>query len=210
MPRPSNTEERRAQIVEGLMLVLRERGYERASIAHIARAAGLTPGLVHYHFPSKQAVLLAVGEALDARFSARYERRLARAGDGPRAALHAFVDAHLALGDDASPVHVASWVALGAEASWQPEVGALYREKLEARRLLLRGLLLRALRAEGRSAARLDALAATVLACIEGFFQLATAAPGTVPEGSAARSARAMLDGLLDCRPSRRTQGDRP
>ena len=47
MARPSNTEERRQQIVQGLLRVMAERGYERASIAEIARAAGLTPGLVH-------------------------------------------------------------------------------------------------------------------------------------------------------------------
>ena len=58
-------EERRAQIVDGLMRVLPEHGYERASVARIAKAAGLSPGLVHHHFENKQAILLALGERLD-------------------------------------------------------------------------------------------------------------------------------------------------
>lgn len=53
MPRPSNTAERQEQIVLGLLEVMAERGYEKASVASIARAAELSPGLVHYHFQTK-------------------------------------------------------------------------------------------------------------------------------------------------------------
>ena len=37
-----------------------DRGYERASVTAIAKAAGLTPGLVHYHFHNKKEILLAL------------------------------------------------------------------------------------------------------------------------------------------------------
>ena len=71
--RRSNTLERREQIVEGLRLVMARNGYEGSSVAEIAGAAGLTPGLVHYHFTSKRAVLLALIENLDRRVQARVE-----------------------------------------------------------------------------------------------------------------------------------------
>ena len=58
MPRPSNTDARREQIVLGLQRVMAERGYEKATVSAIAQAAGLTPGLVHYHFKNKQEMLL--------------------------------------------------------------------------------------------------------------------------------------------------------
>jgi TetR/AcrR family transcriptional repressor of bet genes len=74
MPRPSNTAERRAQIIEGLLNVIAADGYEGATIASIAKAAGLGSGLVHYHFTTKQAILLAlierIGELIDARYRA--------------------------------------------------------------------------------------------------------------------------------------------
>ena len=62
MARQSNTDERRAQIATALVDVMARRGYDGASVADIARAAGLTAGLVHYHFETKHAILI---EALD-------------------------------------------------------------------------------------------------------------------------------------------------
>ena len=41
MPRPSNTQQRRAQIVDGMLTVMATTGYTRASIQAIARAAGI-------------------------------------------------------------------------------------------------------------------------------------------------------------------------
>jgi len=65
MARPSNTEARRSQIVDGLVMVLSERGYERSSVQAIASAAGLSPGLVHYHFKNKLEILVELVERLD-------------------------------------------------------------------------------------------------------------------------------------------------
>ncbi len=200
MPRPSNRDARRAQIVEGLMQVLPEFGYERASIARIARAAGLSPGLVHHHFDSKQAILLALAERLEATVDARMPD--ART---PRRRLYGFVDAHLALGPDADPRAVACWVALGAEAVFQPEVGAVYRAIVGRRRERLLALLRDVCRDEQRSTRGLETASAAVLAVIEGFFQLASAAPETVPRGSAAATARACVDKLIDAQPPRRS-----
>ena len=50
MPRPSNTSERRKEIVSGLLHAMARRGYAETSMPEIARAAKLTPGLLHYHF----------------------------------------------------------------------------------------------------------------------------------------------------------------
>ncbi len=198
MGRHSNRAQRRGEIVDGLMRVLPRVGYERATIAKIAKAAGLSAGLVHHHFENKQAILLALGERLDQIVAER--RREART---PRTRLFAFLDAHLALdGDDgdapAHPVAIACWVAIGAEAVVQPEVGALYRRLIAARRDELRGLLEAVLKDEGGTTRGLDATTATLLATVEGIFQLATAAPDTIPPGSAAGSVRRLAEHLLD------------
>ena len=121
MPRPSNTEERRAQIVDGLIAVMARQGYERASVAAIAAEAHLVPGLVHYHFESKLEILLALVEVLHARLRERTARLLAGVDpEDPHARLAAFLDAHVATGTGADPQAVACWVAIAAEAVREP------------------------------------------------------------------------------------------
>ncbi|MBM7118016.1 TetR/AcrR family transcriptional regulator [Archangium primigenium] len=193
MARPSNTEERRRQIVQGLLRVMAERGYERASIAEIARAAGLSPGLVHYHFTQKQEVLLALVEQLAARSVERLRTRLERTRAGPRARVEAFIDAFLATGEDADPDAVAAWVTISAEAVRQPEVRALYQQVVRADLGQLEELVGAVI---GRRRAR--AVAAGLFATIQGYFVLAAASPELIPAGSAADLVKRMAAGLFD------------
>src|SRR6185503_18176636 len=112
MARPSNTAERRSQITGALVKVMAKQGYDGASIADVARVAKLTPGLVHYHFKSKQEILLAVLEELVERHLSKLDARLALETDGARAQLSAFIDFHLGLGADADPEALACWILL--------------------------------------------------------------------------------------------------
>lgn len=176
-------------------------GYERATIAEIAREAGLAPGLLHYHFGSKQEILVASVERLVARLEARFSARLETAGDDPRARLQAFVDAHVALGDDHDPRDdpraVAAWVVIGAEAVRLPEVRALYSAAIVASLSRLRALVAACLRAEARPTRNAGRIAAAILSAIEGSYRLSAAAPGALPEGYAAPTLLRMIDGLL-------------
>ena len=188
MPRPSNTEPRRQQIVDGLLCVMAEKSYEKATIASIARAAKLTPGVVHYHFNSKQEILLELTRQLAEKLSRRYQ---SLTGDGsPQARLNAFI----ATGPGSDPRAVACWVAVGTEASRQEEVGEIYRrvmgEQLEELSEILAPML--------ESQARRREAAVAILAAIEGCYQVATAAPGLAPAGFGARSVKAMAVGLID------------
>jgi AcrR family transcriptional regulator len=57
-PRRSAVEAvRRAQIVEAAITVVAEEGYARASMARIAQQAGLSKGLLSYHFRNKEHLL---------------------------------------------------------------------------------------------------------------------------------------------------------
>ena len=59
------SEERRAEIVRAALEVIAERGYRGTSLAAVAERVGLTQqGLLH-HFPSKEALLVAVLEERD-------------------------------------------------------------------------------------------------------------------------------------------------
>jgi TetR/AcrR family transcriptional regulator, transcriptional repressor of bet genes len=195
MARPSNTETRRRQIVEGLLTVMAAHGYDGASTQTIAEAAGLTAGLVHYHFANKQEILLVLIELLGERLVARYERR-AKLAASPRARLYAFLDAFVALGSDASPDAMACWVIIGAEALRQKPVQAAYRRAVRARLDQLDDLVRAVLEDERRSTDGAVDVAAGLMAAIYGVYQLATAAHAA-PKGFAAGTLRRMADGLL-------------
>jgi AcrR family transcriptional regulator len=50
-------DERRAQIIDGCLEVLAREGYRRASLSRIARAAGVSKGLVSHYFADKEALM---------------------------------------------------------------------------------------------------------------------------------------------------------
>ena len=196
MARASNTDQRREQIVRGLLRVMARHGYAGATIPAIAREADLLPGLVHYHFDTKKAILLALVALLEASVRARYERLAARA-EAPRERLYAFLDAHVAKGPGADPDAVACWVALGAEAVADREVRAAYRGVVERELAELRSLIGPILLQHGRLEAAARDIAAALLAAIEGAFRLAVVAEGAAREGYASIALRRMADGLI-------------
>ncbi|MCK6549205.1 TetR/AcrR family transcriptional regulator, partial [Myxococcota bacterium] len=175
MGRPSNTDQRRAEITAALQRVMAVRGYDGASIADVAREAGLAPGLVHYHFANKLEILLALQAALVARHEAALDEALAGAGDDPLRAIGAFLDHHLALGPTADPDALACWVMLAAESIREPRV----REGHAAALARLSDRLTKVLRAAANErplTTKPAAAAAALLAAIQGYYLLAATA----------------------------------
>ncbi len=71
-----------AQIVHAAIRVLARQGYARTSLMDIAREAGMSKGAVHYHFPTKEALIQVV---LETACDAVAKRTLAawRSSDNP-------------------------------------------------------------------------------------------------------------------------------
>ncbi|MBI3855452.1 MAG: TetR family transcriptional regulator C-terminal domain-containing protein [Planctomycetes bacterium] len=205
MPRPSNTDERRQEIVLALARVMATRGYAGASVLRIARAAGLAPGLIHYHFSTKQEILLGLVDHLRRVVRARYERRISAAKKlTPKTKLKAYIEAHVSLGGDADSAAMACWVTIGAEALRTPEVRAVYAGALEEERILLQALLRDVLTESGRSPAKARSLAAALLSALQGAYQLGSAVPGVIPPGEASPLLKRMAEGLIEAQPLRR------
>jgi TetR/AcrR family transcriptional repressor of bet genes len=209
MPRPSNTDERRAQITAALVRVMARRGYDGASVVDIAKAARLTPGLVHYHFKNKQAILLAALGDLVSRHEVALGARLDAAGEDPHAELEAFIDFHLRLGTDADPETLACWIVLSGEALRERRVRTGYEHAIATSASRLAAIIRRGLDSKAFGAVDLDADAAAsaLVATIQGYFVLAATARATIPRGSAARMTKRMAEGLL--RPVRPLDGQR-
>jgi TetR/AcrR family transcriptional repressor of bet genes len=193
MPRPANADSRRAQIVAAMLPVLAEHGYGKATIALIARQAGLAPGLIHYYFPSKRDILVSLVRSVSDYADTRFRRAAADAAT-PLQRLQAYFEARLGLGQGANAEIAAAWVMIGAEAVRQPEVREVYQEAVAAEMRTLTALLEAALHERGRDAAAAAGLAPALLAFMEGAFQLASAAGPVMPRGYAAPAAMQMAE----------------
>jgi TetR/AcrR family transcriptional repressor of bet genes len=196
MARPTNTETRRREITAALREVMAQKGYDGASVNDIAAAARLTPGLVHYHFKNKLEVLLGLVDDLAAQHQARLTEALAEAGPEPPGRLASFIDFHLSV-RSADPEALACWITVGDEALREVKVRRRYREAVAAWRDVLRQIIDAGVRRRDFRTKDAVAAACAVVAAIQGYFALAAVDRTLIPRGSAARSVRAMAEGLL-------------
>lgn len=72
MARPSVQDERRAQIMAATRRVIVDRGVTMLRVADVARAAGVSAGIVHYYFDSKDDL---IRETLRDNFAQSFARR---------------------------------------------------------------------------------------------------------------------------------------
>ena len=199
MARPTNTEARRLDIVRAMLQVIAQRGYAAASIQEIAKEAKLNPGLIHYHFASKQEILLTLFSHLQSLVEARMQSYLQTAGEdiSPQEQLDAMIDAFLALDTRSEERAVMCWTTLSAEAIHNRELAQLFTQAIQKHQDRLERIFAAALGiARGRKTVK--EAAAAVLAAIHGSFLLGCAAAGVIPEGSAAAGVKRMARGLLE------------
>lgn len=189
-PSTTNTESRRAAIVAAMLPVMAQHGYEKATIQAIAREAGMTPGLIHYHFKSKQEILVSLVQAIMEYARSRYAGLVDTSAKASER-LAGYVQARLGLGAGAASDMVAAWVMIGAEAVRQPEVRALYERAVAEELALLTELFSACLAERRRSTDSARTLAAGLVALMEGAFQLSSATRDVMPVGYAADAAMA-------------------
>lgn len=202
MARESNTTERRREIASALVRVMASEGYAGATIQRIAREAGLTPGLVHYHFEDKAEILRVVVEDLASRIRQRISRRSA-GRTSALGRLDGVLEALLARGDDEDLDAVRCWALVGAEAVRSPEVRALREAHVLALTDQVASLLVAACHEDGRSGEGARAMAGALIALAEGYSTLAAATPQAIPAGSASAMAKRAMRGLLAGQPAR-------
>lgn len=181
MGRPSNRDERRRQILAAFARVLAHHGFAGATIAAIAQEAGVTPGLVHYHFESKAELLDALVGALVRGFRERVHER-----EGEGDPLLAYGDAALALDERADRTAARCWVGVFAEALREPALFDRVRRLIDTELVAI----------ERRSGGRHDPKeAGAILAFVIGSLVVGAFAPRKTA-GFAAPGLRALLAGL--------------
>ena len=113
-------EARQKQLIEATIAALSRNGYAKLTLNHVASLAGLSPGIVNFHFRSKEQLLAATLEYLVEEYEAFWTQSLAAAGDSAVAKLEAMIDADFHP-DINSLEKVTVWYAFWGEARWRPE-----------------------------------------------------------------------------------------
>ncbi len=125
--RKMSRETRRQQLIEATIETLALRGYASTTLTEVARTAGLSHGLVNFHFSTKDKLLAETLLYLAEEYRANWEAYLAAAPPEPAAQLDALLRADL---DPAicAPSRLSAWLAFWGEAQGRP----LYQERASA------------------------------------------------------------------------------
>ena len=123
-PRKMSRATRRVQLIESTIETLALRGYARTTLTEVARTAGLSHGLVNFHFETKEKLLSETLLYIADEYRQNWQTYLAGAGPSPAAQLDALLraDFNPAI---CTPSRLSAWCSFWGEAQSRP----LYQER---------------------------------------------------------------------------------
>lgn len=127
-PRTLSREARRQQVIEATVATLAARGYARTTLTEVARRAGISHGLVLFHFESKEQLLAETLAFLSEEYQEGWEAALAAAAPDPAAQLMALIEADFSPALT-TPERLGAWCAFWGEAQSRP----IYQEACGAK-----------------------------------------------------------------------------
>jgi AcrR family transcriptional regulator len=124
LPKRVDHARRRDEIALVACRAVARRGFERATVAQIARAAGYTTGMVAYYFDSKQEIILAALRLILRRMDQRLQRAPELAHGGERDGLLEVLSEALPI-DAQRRIECAFWTAFWGQLSADPRLKRL-------------------------------------------------------------------------------------
>lgn len=117
--RKASKEIRRQQLIEATIDVMARKGYSGTTMLDVAKAAGLSSGIVNFHFETKEKLLVETLKYLADEYRANWHKALATGVDDPAGQLRSllFSDFNPEI---CSPRKLAAWCAFWAEAQSRP------------------------------------------------------------------------------------------
>lgn len=167
--RQAAKEQRRQQLIKATIEAVAKRGFAGTSISDVARAAGLSQGIVNLHFESKEKLLVETLRFLADEYKGAWETALARAGPTAAEKLARLVELDFtpALCDRRK---LAVWFAFWGEARSRPTYLRLCKQRDQEYDDALHGLCKQVIR-EGRYRhADADVIASSLAALTDGLW----------------------------------------
>ncbi|MFN8831220.1 MAG: transcriptional regulator BetI [Labrys sp. (in: a-proteobacteria)] len=139
--RRASREVRRLQLIEATIDSLATRGFSETTMAEVAKGAGLSNGIVNFHFESKEKLLIATLQHMADEYADHWRSALEKAGPDPAARLWALVVADF---DPriCSRRKLAAWCAFWGEARSRPTYQAHCGARDRAYQIMFQNLFL--------------------------------------------------------------------
>lgn len=166
--RKASKEVRRGQLIEATITSIATRGFAATTMADVADGAGLSRGIVNFHFESKEKLLAETLRFMSAAYEANWREALETAAPGPAQKLWALVKSDFDR-KVCNQRYIAAWFALRVEAQSRPTYKRISRRPDDAFLGAIAGLC-EALIADGGYDADADMLAAGLDAMLEGMW----------------------------------------
>ena len=117
--RKASKDVRRQQLIDATIQVLAQRGYASLTVADVAKTAGLSVGIINFHFESKEKLLAASLAHLADEYNRNWKAAKAAAGSGAADQLEAVLMADF---DDTvfTPTKLAAWIGFWGETQGRP------------------------------------------------------------------------------------------
>lgn len=119
LPRTQSRDARRLQLIEATIQSLAERGFSRTTVTDVAARAGISHGLVLFHFSSKENLLAETLDFLAEEYRLNWQNALAAAGDAPEDQIKAMILADFAEAI-CTPARLSAWCAFWGESQSRP------------------------------------------------------------------------------------------
>jgi TetR/AcrR family transcriptional repressor of bet genes len=118
-PRKASREVRRQQLIDATIATLARVGFSRTTLTEVAATAGLSHGLIIFHFETKEKLLTETLQFMAREYRDNWVKALDAAAGTPAAQMDALIRADFT---DAicAPERLAAWSALWAEAQSRP------------------------------------------------------------------------------------------
>jgi AcrR family transcriptional regulator len=194
-PRPRVADERRAAIVRATIRCLARDGYAALTMKRVAAEAGVSPGILHYYFRDKRAILARAAATVTADLDRRVATEARRARDA-RAHLRALLGACLKAATETRDFWTV-FIELWGEALHDRELARLNRRAYARARRFLAASVTRGIAAGTFRRVAPDEAAAVILALVDGLSLQLTFDPDLMPLGRAVRLAEAALGAYL-------------
>jgi TetR/AcrR family transcriptional regulator, transcriptional repressor of bet genes len=206
MARDALKEARKVQLMEATIDCIAARGFAELTLADVAKAAGLSVGIVNFYFRSKDVLLIETLRHLVADYIQQTNENIRTAGPSAAAQVEAMIDSdfHRAI---ANRKKVTVWYAFWGETRWRPEFLKICQQLSDSFHEETRAVFARLIAEGGYGNVDPDLVARGFDAMIDGLWLDMLINPKAVERDAAKQVVRTYLAGIFPNEFSRQSTG---